>query len=168
MTNDSPQRDKRSIFYAKEIHQLNLVLGKFLQKSGAETVLLVDEAGHLVARQGEDPPANEATVAALVAGTYAASRAMAEMLGTDEYSCMIPCIDGRNVLLLRAGDRALLSVTFGDDAPVSLVRTYALELIRRVEHIASTAISRSDEPDQRIHGKRFDSEIGGALTDVFG
>ena len=168
MTNDRAQRDKRSVFYAKEIHQLNLVLGKFLQKSRAETVMLVDEAGHLVARQGENPPMNEETVVALVAGTYAASRAMAEMLGSDEYSCMIPCIDGRNVLLLRAGDRALLAVTFGDDAPVSLVRTYALELVRRVEHITSTALAREDEPDQHIHGQRFDSEIGGALTDVFG
>ncbi len=168
MTHDSSQDDKRSVFYAKDIHRLNLVLGKFLQKSGAESVLLVDEAGHLVARQGGNPSANEDTVSALVAGTYAASRAMAEMLGSDEYSCMIPCIGDRTVLLLRAGDSALLAVTFCDDAPVSLVRTYALEAIRRVDEIIQAVVAGRSEPQESIHGRKFDSEIGGALTDVFG
>ncbi|MHC5050432.1 MAG: roadblock/LC7 domain-containing protein, partial [Planctomycetota bacterium] len=74
-------QDKRTIFYAKDIHQMNLVLGKFLQKTGAETALLVDEAGHLVARQGGTSPSSEDTITALVAGTFAASQAMAEMLG---------------------------------------------------------------------------------------
>ena len=35
--------EKRTVLYAKDIHQMNLVLGKFLQKSGAGTVLLVDD-----------------------------------------------------------------------------------------------------------------------------
>ena len=69
--------DSRSVYFAKDIHQMNLVLGKFLQKSGADTVLLVDEAGHLVARQGETSPASEDTITALVAGSFAASQAMA-------------------------------------------------------------------------------------------
>ena len=99
--------DERSVLYARQIHQLNLVMAKFLTQSGAEEVQLVDEAGHLVARQGHTGAANEETVTALIAGTFAASRAMAEMLGGDEYSCMIPCKDERNLLLLRAGRGAL-------------------------------------------------------------
>ena len=80
---------KRTVFFAKDIHQMNLVLGKFLQKSRADTVLLVDEAGHLMARQGTQSPASEDTITALVAGTYAAARAMAQMLGTSEFSSFI-------------------------------------------------------------------------------
>ena len=160
------QRDKRSIFYAKDIHQLNLVLGKFLQKSGAETVLLVDEAGHLVARQGDISLTNEETVAALVAGTYAASRAMAEMLGSAEYSCQIPCNGGREVLLLPAGSHALLGITFSEETSVTLVRTYALEAIRRIDEIIDNAMGGN--PGERIQRAKFDSEMDGALTDVFG
>ena len=97
-SNDS----KRTVYFARDIHQMNLVLGKFLQKSGAETALLVDEAGHLVAREGERSPASEDTITALVAGTYAASQAMAAMLGAEEFSSLVPRGGGGYLLLLRA------------------------------------------------------------------
>ena len=160
-------QDKRTIFYAKDIHQMNLVLGKFLQKTGAETALLVDEAGHLVARQGGTSPSSEDTITALVAGTFAASQAMAEMLGASEFSSLIPCDDGRALMLLRAGDHALLAVSFTDDVSVPLIRTYALDVIRRIASLYQTP-GGSDDPEERIQGQRFNREIDNALDDVFG
>lgn len=160
--------DKRIVFYARDIHRLNLVLGRFLQKSGAEAIMLVDDAGHLVARQGNLGSINIETVAALVSGTYAASRAMAEMLGSEEYSCMIPCAEGRHVLLLPAGSRWLLGLTVSEDTPIALVRTYALEVVRRVNEIILNLGRAKGDSDERIEGKKFDSEMDGALTDVFG
>ncbi|MHC4222949.1 MAG: roadblock/LC7 domain-containing protein [Planctomycetota bacterium] len=160
--------EDRTIYYARDIHQLNLVLGKFLQKSRAETVLLVHEAGHLVARQGASHFASEDTVTALVAGTCAASRAMAEMLGTDELSSLIPCGGGYNMLLLRVGESALMAVAIGDDTSIQVVRTYALDTIRRLEAIFLAAHEASGEPEEKIQGQRFDHEIGGALKNLFG
>lgn len=160
------REEERTVFFAKDIHQMNLILGKFLQKSGAETVLLVDEAGHLVARQGETSPASEDTITALVAGTFAASQAMAQMLGTEEFSSLIPRGGGGYVLILRAGDRALLAVAFGDSTTCVLVRTYALETIRRLRPLLGA--KGSGDPEERIEEGRFDREIDGALSDVFG
>ena len=163
---EEAQQDKRT-FFAKDIHQMNLVLGKFLQKSGAETVLLVDEAGHLVARQGVHSPASEDTITALVAGTFVASHALASMLGAHEFSSLIPRGGGGNLMLLRAGERALLAVIFGNETPISLVRTYALDTVRRV-----AAILGGDEAihgdDEKIEPAEFDGGIDDALTDVFG
>jgi len=160
--------DKRSVYFARDIHQMNLVLGKFLQKSGAETVLLVDEAGHLVARQGERSPASEDTITALVAGTYAASQAMAAMLGADEFSSLIPRGGGGFLLLLPVGTEALLAVAFEDSVSSTIVRTYALEAIRRLDPLLGRAGTNGGEAGERIQGRRFDDEIPGALTDVFG
>lgn len=160
--------EKRTVLYAKDIHQMNLVLGKFLHKSGAQTVLLVDGAGHLVARQGKTSPASEDTITALVAGTYNASQAMAAMLSTTEFSSLIPCGDDGNIMLLRAGDHALVAVVFSDDTSATLLRTYALEAIRRIIAIYGGPSRPSGESDERIHGQRFDKEIDGALSDVFG
>jgi len=168
MSRGAAQDDKRTVFYAKDIHQMNLVLGKFLQKTGAETVLLVDAAGHLVARQGETSPSSEDTITALVAGTFAASQAMAEMLGAAEFSSLIPCGDERSLMLLRAGDHALLAVAFGDDSSVTLIRTYALESIRRIAALYKSQSTTNADPDERIQGQRFDNEIDGALDGVFG
>ena len=163
----SAAQDKRTVFYARDIHQMNLVLGKFLQKTGAETALLVDAAGHLVARQGGTSPSSEDTITALVAGTFAASQAMAEMLGATEFSSLIPCGDGRALMLLRAGDHALLAVSFTDDVSVPLIRTYALDVIRRIASLYETP-GGSDDPEERIQSQRFDREIDNALDDIFG
>ena len=160
--------DKQEVFYARDIHQMNLVLGKFLQRSTAETVLLVDKAGHLVTRQGKSSPTGEDTITALVAGTFAASQAMAQMLGAAEFSSLIPCTDDKSIMLLRASDDALLAVVMGPDCSVPLLRTYALEAIRRLLAIFGRQPGDEIEPDERIHGYRFDKEIDGALNDVFG
>jgi len=162
------EQEKRTVFFAKDVHQINLILGKFLQRSGAGTVLLVDEAGHLVARQGERSPASEDTITALVAGTYAASCAMAEMLGTQEFSSYIPRGNGGNLMLLRAGDRALLAVAFNDDSAAALLRTYALETVRRLEPFLRRGDPRPEPDEEEIEKTRFDSEIDGALNGVFG
>lgn len=157
------------VFFAKDVHQLNLVLGKFLHKSEAETVLLVDEAGYLVARQGKRSPSGEDTIAAIVAGTFAASQAMAGMLGGGEYSTIIPCGQGRNIMLLRAGSDALLAVTFDDGSSDTLIRTYALDAVRRVTSIMVAAdAARKGDPDEMIESEAFEQGIDGALSDVFG
>jgi len=158
--------EKPTVFFAREIHQINLVLGKFLQKSRATTVLLVDAAGHLVARQGHTSPASEDTITALVTGTYAASQAMAQMLGAKEFSSIVPCGEGRSLMILRAGDHALLAVAFGDESSDSLVRTYALDVIRRLEGLYSHPATGS--PGEKIERKEFDKGIDGALDGVFG
>jgi predicted regulator of Ras-like GTPase activity (Roadblock/LC7/MglB family) len=166
--NGPAQDDKRTVYYARDIHQLNLVLGKFLQKSRSETVLLVHEAGHLVARQGASSFASEDTVTALVAGTCAASRAMAEMLGSEEFSSMIPCGGGHRILLLRVGENAVMAVAFADDTSVQVVRTYALDAIRRLEAIFRAALESEGDGSEEIQGPSFDREIGGALKNLFG
>lgn len=160
--------DKSTVLYAKDIHKMNLILGKFIQKSGAKTVLLVDDAGHLVARQGETTPTSEDTITALVAGTYNASQAMAAMLGAHEFSSLIPCGNDGNLMLLRASDHALLAVVFNDDVPPTLLRTYALEALRRITAIYAGPNGSDGDPEERIQGQRFDREIDGALNDVFG
>jgi len=159
--------DKPSVFFARDIHQLNLVLGKFLQKSRAQTVLLVDAAGHLVARQGQTSPASEDTITALVAGTYAASQAMAQMLGANEFSSFVPCGDGRNLMILRAGDHALMAVAFDDESSESLVRTYALDVIRRLEALYGRPPGAGSS-DERIQRSEFDRGIDPALDGIFG
>lgn len=165
---DKPEIRERLVYFARDIHQMNLILGKFLQKSGAETVLLVDEAGHLVARQGARSPASEDTITALVAGTYAATRAMAEMLGASEFTSLIPRGAGGNLMLIRAANRALLAVAYGENQAGSLVRTYALETVRRLEPLLLAPEERARHQDESIEGERFDKAIDGALNDVFG
>ncbi len=160
--------DSQAVYFARDIHQMNLVLGKFLNKSGAETVLLVDEAGHLVARQGDQSPASEDTITALVAGTFQASQAMAGMLGADEFSSLIPRGGGGHLLLLRAGEGALLAVVFDDHISATLVRTYALEAIRRLASMMVQAGKSKAGSGEHIEGEQFDGEIDGALTDMFG
>jgi predicted regulator of Ras-like GTPase activity (Roadblock/LC7/MglB family) len=129
---DLPRKGKRTILSARDVHQMTLALSKLLQRCGAETAMLVDDAGRLVARQGANPPTSEDTITSLVAGNFRTSEALGKLLGVEEFSSLIPRGGGGNLLLLRAGHATLLALTCGNQMPIALVRTYALETIRRL------------------------------------
>ena len=88
--------------------------------------------------------------------------------GADEFSSLIPRGGGGHLLLLRAGEDSLLAVAFQDSVSATIVRTYALEAIRRLDSLLTRAGTSGGGAGEKIQGKRFDNEIDGALTDVFG
>ena len=74
-----------------------------------------------------------------------------------------------SVLLLRAGEEFLLAVAFDDHTSATIVRTYALEATRRLAALLGRAgSSGGGSASESLSPKRFDNEIDGALTGVFG
>ena len=61
-----------------------------------------------------------------------------------------------------------MASSIGDDSSVTLIRTYALEAIRRIEALYKSQATADADSDERIQGQKFDNEIDGALDDVFG
>ena len=79
-------RDTRLIFYRDDIERINRVLEEYNKLSGAKCNILIDKEGHSVTRVGGPTSFNEDTLAALVAGSFAATREMAKLLGEEEFS----------------------------------------------------------------------------------
>ncbi|HYC76263.1 MAG TPA: roadblock/LC7 domain-containing protein [Planctomycetota bacterium] len=125
-------REERLVFYREEVVRLEALLKELLSLSGAKCALLVDKDGHLVLRAGQARGFDLDTVAALVAGSFAATREMARLLGEDEFSVMFHQGKRDNIQLSLVGDRTILTIIFDDQTTVGMVRLYANEAARKL------------------------------------
>src|ERR1044072_8200365 len=79
-------REERLVFYREEMTKIDAVLKELANLSGAKCALLIDKDGHMVAKTGIVRDFDIDTIAALVAGSFAATREMARILGEEEFS----------------------------------------------------------------------------------
>lgn len=158
-------RSDRMAFYEGDIERLDAELDGFLELSGARCALLVDREGHLVTRRGEPIASAIETISALIAGSFAATREMARLLGEEEFANLFHQGQRDNIQISLAGDRSLLAVVFDDRTNLGLVRFYAQECTRRLREILIDIAER--EPQAGGLSSDFSSSAAAALDDLF-
>ena len=128
-------RQNRLVFYEDLVRDVNRVLREFLKLSGAKCAMLIDREGHMVTRQGATREIDMDTISALVAGSFAATREMARVLGEEEFSVLFHQGKTDNIQLSLVGDRTLLTVIFDEATTVGMVRLYAAETTKRLAEL---------------------------------
>lgn len=139
-------RHDRLTFYKEDIEKIDRLLAEFLRLSGAKCALLIDKEGHLVTRRGEVRTIDMDTISALVAGSFAATKEMARLLGEDEFTALYHQGTRDNIQLSLVGNRTLLTILFDDRTTVGMVRLYANETAKKLTDIFRVAESR-EAPD---------------------
>ena len=132
MSKDQQLRQNRLVFYEKDIHRIEGEIDTFLELSKARCVLLVDRDGHLVTRRGESMPSEEDTISALIAGSFAATREMARLMGENEFAILFHQGQRDSLQLQLIGDRTLMAVLFDGRTNLGMVRFYAQETAERI------------------------------------
>jgi len=118
-------RERRLVFYKDDIDRINAVLKEFLALSDSKCNLLIDKDGHLVTKVGATEDFDIQTVSALVAGSYAATREMARLLGEEEFSVLFHQGRRDSIQLTLVGDRTILATVFDERTTIGMVRLYA-------------------------------------------
>jgi len=85
---DQELRSSRLTFYEHDVEKIDRVMEEFLKLSKARCALLVDKDGHMITRVGGDARINQDTISALVAGSFAATKEMAKILGEEEFTAL--------------------------------------------------------------------------------
>ena len=166
-------RDKRLVFYADDVEKLDKYLGEFLKLSKAKCAMLIDKEGHMVTKQGVTRSLDMDTISALVAGSFAATKEMARLLGEDEFSVLFHQGKTDNIQLSLVGNRTLLTVIFDEATTIGMVRLYANETAKKLAEHFDTVQGR-DPASVAQHAaaegfsEDFTSDAQGNLDDVFG
>jgi len=163
---DESLRSHRLVFYKEDIERIAKTLITFLKNANARCVLLVDKDGHLVTKQGEASSYDMDTISALVAGSFAATKQMAKLLGEEEFSVMFHQGKKDNIQLSLVGERTILAVIFDDKTTLGMVRLYASQVSSKLAELFSEIAERKSE------GEKISQEFGqaakGKLDDIFG
>lgn len=129
--------------------ELMTALQDYLDKSEASFTLVIDRGGAILSQEGKIPEDTDLTVlAALAAGSYAATRELAARVGEADFSALHQ--EGqRTQLLMSAVDEDVVLVTaFGPQTTLGLVRFYAARAVPQVAAIIekARAAQRPSEP----------------------
>ncbi len=135
VTDSDHLRNQRLVFYSEDTKRIDAVLGEFLELSGSKCNLLIDKDGHMVTSCGNTDAIDEQTIAALVAGSYAATQQMAKLLGEDGFSVLFHQGKRDSIQLSMVGNRTILATVFDDQTTVGMVRLYARAACEKLEAI---------------------------------
>ncbi len=163
---DEGLRSSRLVFYKEDIERIEKVLGQFLKSANAKCGLLVDKDGHLVTKQGESSSYDMDTISALVAGSFAATKQMAKLLGEDEFSVMFHQGKKDNIQLSLVGDRTILAIIFDERTTLGMVRLYAGQVSSKLSTLFDEIATRKVEAE--AISKEFGQAAKSKLDDVFG
>lgn len=166
MSREQNLRSSRLVFYENDVHRLDSELDTFLELSSARCALLIDKEGHLVTRRGEAVGTSMEAIAALVAGSFAATKEMARLLGESEFTVMFHQGARDSIQLQLVGNRTLLAVLFDERTNMGLVRFYAQEASQHIE-VVLTEIEGRPEGESQGLDQNFSADASAALENLF-
>ena len=164
---DAQLRDDRLVFYKEDIQRIDEILADFLESSAAKCALMVDKEGHMVTKKGNTSSFDLDTICALVAGSFAATKEMARLLGETEFSVMFHQGKRDNIQLTLVGDTTLLTVIFDDKTTLGMVRLYATETANQLLEVFQRRKLNPTPASDDLH-ENFQSGAKDALDDIFG
>ncbi len=168
MVSDEKLRQAQLVFYAEDVAEIEQELDGFLELSGARSAMLIDRSGHLVTRRGESIGQSADSVAALAAGSFAATREMARLMGEEEFNTLFHQGARESIQISQIGNRALFGIVFDDRSNLGLVRFYAEESQGRLTELFEEMTKRAESHDaQEGLADDFSSSASAALDKLF-
>ncbi len=139
MATDEKLRTGRLVFYSETVDQIDTLLREFLRLSKSKKVFLIDRDGHLVSQVGETMGINSEALAALVAGSFSATRELAKVMGEPEFSSMFHKGERVHIQIMLVGKRSMVAIVFDNATTVGMVSLYCKELVEKISKILDVA-----------------------------
>jgi len=162
-------RYRRLAFYAEDIERFDEALNAFVKKASARCCLLIDKDGHTVALQGFLQGLDSASLAALVAGSFASTREVARLLGESHFEVLFHQGQDQSIHIHLVGDRTLQVSVFDSQAKPGMIQVMTRELAGKIAAIIEDIASKPqrEDPETSI-GEGFSDEMKSHLDDLFG
>ena len=161
-------RLRRLVFYAADADRINQGLLGFVKKSGAVSAMLIDQEGHLVARQGfTSGQADGQALAALVAGSFTSTRQVAKLLGEKDFRVMSQQGADSSMHIILLGERTLQVAVFPVAVKPGMAQVFCKELAVHMEAILQEAAQRPPQAGQEL-GQDFSNAMKDQLDGLFG
>ena len=104
----------------ENVATLDGILADFLKKSDAELTVVIDRGGNVISQFGD-----VAVIAALAAGSFAATKELARRIGEVEFNALYHQGNGSHIFMNSVDDDTIMITVFGPRTTVGLVRFYS-------------------------------------------
>src|SRR6059058_5943966 len=108
------------------------VLGDFLKKAEADMTVVIDRGGNVISQFGDHNVMDVTIIAALAAGSFAATRELARRIGEVEFNALYHQGNGSHMFMNSVDDDTIMITVFGPRTTVGLVRFYSASAAQSV------------------------------------
>jgi predicted regulator of Ras-like GTPase activity (Roadblock/LC7/MglB family) len=116
--------------------QLLHALEDFLDESDAAFGIVIDRGGSMLSQAGKVPDNLDTTiVAALAAGSFAATKELAHRVGEEEFTALHQQGKQQQILMCGVDDDVVLVIVFDNQTTLGLVRFYSTRVVKRIAGI---------------------------------
>ena len=109
----------------EDVANLDGVLGEFLKKAEAELTVVIDRGGNVISQFGDMTVMDVTIIAALAAGSFAATKELARRIGEIEFNALYHQGNGNHIFMNSVDDDTIMITVFGRRTTVGLVRFYS-------------------------------------------
>jgi predicted regulator of Ras-like GTPase activity (Roadblock/LC7/MglB family) len=127
----------------EDVCAIEAALNELLRKSEAIAALIIDKGGPLVSARGDLTRFDTTTMAALAAGSFCATQAMAERMGETNFNSIYQQGTTSSLLVTNIDENLLLIVIFKAETGVGVVKFYARATVAQVATTLKTASQRN-------------------------
>ncbi len=106
----------------EDLEKINFYLNKVVSSSLAQSVLLIDRSGQLIAQYGNTMDIDVLSLAALTAANFGATAEIARILGEEEFTLLFHKGKNENVYFTALGEHVILVTLFNDKTSLGLIR----------------------------------------------
>jgi predicted regulator of Ras-like GTPase activity (Roadblock/LC7/MglB family) len=135
----------------EDVATLDGVLADFLKKAEADLTIVIDRGGNVISQCGDINVMDVTIIAALAAGSFAATRELARRIGEVEFNALFHQGNGTHMFMNSVDDDTIMITVFGKKTTVGLVRFYSSNTAQTVGELLKTI-----GQGQNGHGFSFD------------
>lgn len=116
----------------ENVASLDGILADFLKKADAELIVVIDRGGNVISQFGDVAVMDVTIIAALAAGSFAATRELARRIGEVEFNALFHQGNGSHIFMNSVDDDTIMITVFGKRTTVGLVRFYSASTAQEV------------------------------------
>ena len=139
--------------FEEDIQEFEAALRALLRGSEADTALILDQGGFLIAQAGRSDALDITTLCALSAASYAATQGIAQLLNEPNFNSVYQQGQASSLLVMHVDDSCLLAVIFTAPVSVGAVKYLAEPAVRRLA--AQFCVARQRHPQAGIDLSRL-------------
>jgi predicted regulator of Ras-like GTPase activity (Roadblock/LC7/MglB family) len=110
---------------AEDVRELDRLLSELVSRSEASASIIIDKGGFMITQAGAVEGIDSTTLAALAAGSFAATQGMASVVSESNFNCVYQQGENFSLLVQNIEDDTLLLVVFPAHVSVGAVKYFS-------------------------------------------
>jgi predicted regulator of Ras-like GTPase activity (Roadblock/LC7/MglB family) len=126
----------------EDVAALDAILAEFVHKAEGDLTIVIDRGGNVISQFGDREAVDVTIMAALAAGSFAATRELARRIGEVEFNALYHQGNGSHIFMNSVDDETIMIAVFGKRTTVGLVRFYAAQAAQNLAALLQTLRSK--------------------------